>query len=147
MKVAIIGAGISGLSCAFEFKKYGIIPTIFEKKRRIGEDVDFIASTLKLFDVTYKDPLKYLKDEYGIELKPLNILQQTIINAPNRKTIVKRVQGYIFCRGECEQSIENQIALIADIPIIFNKHISIDEIKKEYDYVIDATGTLDIQNP
>lgn len=32
MKVAIVGAGLSGLSCAFELKKHGIKPIIFEKK-------------------------------------------------------------------------------------------------------------------
>ncbi|HYE81117.1 MAG TPA: NAD(P)-binding protein [Clostridia bacterium] len=144
MKVAIIGAGISGLSCAFEFKKHGIIPAVFEKKSRIGEDVNFVASTIKLYDTTFKDPLKHLKDEYNIELKPLNVLRQTVMYAPNSKTIVNGTSGYIFSRGEHEQSLEYQMASIADVPIIFNKHINIEEIRNEYDYVIDATGTLDM---
>lgn len=146
MKIAIIGAGISGLACAFEFKKHGITPTVFEKKRRLGEDADFIVSTFKLFDTTYKDPLKYLKDKYSIELKPLNILKEIVMNSPNRKTIVKGTRGYIFCKGELKQSIENQLVLIADTPIIFNKNINIDDIKEEYDYVIDATSMLDMPN-
>ena len=59
-----MGAGLAGLSCSYEIEKNGIIPTVFEKKRRIGEDVDFNISTLKLFDRMYEDPIKYVKDKY-----------------------------------------------------------------------------------
>ena len=31
IKVAVIGAGIAGLSCAIELERHGITPVIFEK--------------------------------------------------------------------------------------------------------------------
>jgi thioredoxin reductase len=34
LNVAIIGAGVAGLSCAFELEKYGITPVIFKKMLR-----------------------------------------------------------------------------------------------------------------
>jgi flavin-dependent dehydrogenase len=37
MKVAIMGAGISVLSCAITLEKNGIEPVIFEKRSRVGE--------------------------------------------------------------------------------------------------------------
>jgi flavin-dependent dehydrogenase len=69
MKVAIIGAGISGLSCAFELKKYGIIPTIFEEKSKLGESLGFGAIMFHMFNRGIKDPFKFLK-EYNINLTP-----------------------------------------------------------------------------
>lgn len=143
MKVAIIGAGLAGLSCAHEFEKNGIAPTIFERKRRIGEDVDYVTSTLQLFDRKHGDPLKYIKDNFEIDLMPLSILKNIEMNAPNKKTIVKGTRGYIFCRGEAGHSIENQVASYVKSPITFYKHVYIDDIRKDYDYVINATGSYD----
>ena len=143
MKVAIIGAGLGGLSCAHEFEKHGITPTIFEKKRRIGEDVDFVTSTLQLFERKHGDPLKYVKDNFNLDLMPLNILRNIEMYSPNEKTIVKGTRGYIFCRGEAGHSIESQLASYVKTPITFYKHMYIDDIRKDYDYVINATGSYD----
>lgn len=144
MKVAIIGAGVAGLSCAYEFEKHGIIPTIFEKKRRIGEDVDFNTTTLKLFDRMYEDPLKYIKGKYNLELKPNNVLTKIIMHSPNEDTVINNTRGYIFLRGDNKNSLESQLASYVNSPITFNRYIYIDDIKNEYDYIIDATGTLDL---
>lgn len=35
-KVAIIGAGLSGLACGVELKRYGVIPTVFESNSYVG---------------------------------------------------------------------------------------------------------------
>lgn len=144
MKVAIVGAGVAGLSCAYEFEKHGITPEIFEMRRRVGEDVDFDASTLKLFDRVYEDPLVYIKKNYNIDLVPLNILRKIIMHSPNSDTVVENTSGYIFRRGEAENSLENQLASYVKTPINFYRYTYIDEIKKEYDYIIDATGTLEL---
>jgi len=37
MDIAIMGAGLSGLSCAMTLEKNGISPTIFEKRSQIGD--------------------------------------------------------------------------------------------------------------
>ena len=36
MKIAIVGGGISGLTCAFWLKKFGHKVTLFEKKNHLG---------------------------------------------------------------------------------------------------------------
>ncbi|WP_432409159.1 FAD-dependent oxidoreductase [Wukongibacter sp. M2B1] len=144
MKIAIVGAGISGLSCAYVLEQHGITPTIFEKKRRIGEDVDYVTTTLKQFDIMYEDPLKYLKDEYNITLKPLSTLKAAVMHAPTKDTIIEGTSGYIFSRGDSKNSLENQMASYVKSPITFERHIYVNDIKKDYDYVIDATGRLDL---
>lgn len=37
MKIAIIGAGISGLSCALELNRLGFSPVVFEKTHELGD--------------------------------------------------------------------------------------------------------------
>ena len=64
MNVAIIGAGVSGLSCAFELEKYGITPTIFEKRSQVGEASGYAGIWINLLARNNKDPVKYLMDEY-----------------------------------------------------------------------------------
>ncbi len=41
MKVAIMGAGISGLSCAITLEKNGIEPVIFEKRSKARDRVTY----------------------------------------------------------------------------------------------------------
>ena len=89
MNVAIIGAGIAGLSCAYELKRNGVIPTIFEEKQYLSQAVDFNTTTLKLFDRNMSDPMRYLKKEYNLNIKPLNALKEIVMNSPNKQTVIK----------------------------------------------------------
>lgn len=144
MNVAIIGAGISGLACAYELERHGIVPTIFEKRRRIGEDIKINICTFQLFDRMYGDVLKYINDKYNLKLKPLNNLNKIIMMAPNKKTVMKNICGYIFQRGDYPNSIENQIACHVRTPIIFCKYVYAEDVKNKFDYVVDATGAFDL---
>jgi len=73
MKVAIIGAGLSGLSAAFEFKKNGIIPVIFEKNSYLGQNFRSPLLTLNVFDRFHRGPSFYLKQKYGLDIRILYI--------------------------------------------------------------------------
>ena len=143
MKVAIVGAGIAGLSCAYELKKNGIVPTIFDEKAYLHQAVDFNTCTLKLFDRHISDPMKFLKKEYNLNIHPLNPLKEIVMNSPNKQTIVRGNLGYILNRGEDKQSLENQIASNTNLPVIFNKHVDVEDIRKDFDYVVVATGKAD----
>lgn len=46
MKIAIIGAGLAGLSCAIVLEKQGIIPDIFEKTGFIGDREPHVGADL-----------------------------------------------------------------------------------------------------
>lgn len=141
MKVSIIGGGLSGLSCAFELKKQGITPTIFEKKSYIGDSLDYPIVLLRMFNPYFVTPMKYLKKNYGLKIKPLNPLKKITMIGPNKKTIVKGNLGYIFKKNREEDSLENQIMRQVDLPIVFNKSISLKDIKNNSNIVICSNGS------
>lgn len=140
MKVAIVGAGLSGLSCAFELKKYGITPTIFEKRSTINDALDYTVSILKIFSEFNCSPQKYYKKKYNLKLIPLKPLKKLVMIGPNSKTTIKGRLGYIYKRGYQPYSMENQIMKQVNLPVIFDTYINIDDVKKDFDYVIWATG-------
>lgn len=67
MRVAIIGAGLSGLSCANRLKKYGITPIVFEKKSRVGGALCSACINLRFFSNSVVDPFVYLKNKYDFK--------------------------------------------------------------------------------
>lgn len=140
MKIAIVGAGLGGLSCAFELKKHGIIPVIFEKRSRIGDGLDYAVCNFKIFTNFYHSPQKHFKKNYGLYISPIKKLTKTIMISSNNTTVVRGKLGYIFKRGPEAYSMENQIAIQLKLPIVFDTYINIDDIKKDFDYVVWATG-------
>jgi renalase len=57
MKVAIVGAGIAGLSCAAKLRSQGITPTLFDKGKRAGGRL----STLTIDDRAWDFGCPYIK--------------------------------------------------------------------------------------
>ena len=142
-RVAIIGAGLAGLSCAHELKSNGIIPTIFEKKDMTGEILDYQSILLNIFVYPgYGDPIKYLKKNYNLSLLPQFKIKKSIFVAPDQKVYsTKGKLGYVMKRGTVSDSIENQIAHAINLPIQFDTYIDIKDIIGKFDYIVVATGT------
>lgn len=144
MKVAIIGAGLSGLACAHELNRNGIKVDIFEKKDYIGSHVSHAASTLKLFDKTFSDPLKRLRRKYHMKLSPVFQLEEVIMLSPSNQTSIRGNLGYVFLRGMDESSLENQLAARLSQPVIFNRTAEVFDLRTVYDYVVVASGDCTI---
>ena len=102
MKVAIVGAGLSGLSCAFELKKHGITPTIFEKNTVLGDSLDYAVSNFKIMTNFYTSPRKYFKKNYGLDIVPVGMLKK-IINI-NRDSLAPVINFY---KKDIEKIIES----------------------------------------
>ncbi|HBY21065.1 MAG TPA: dehydrogenase [Clostridiales bacterium] len=139
IKVAIIGAGVSGLACALEFKKNGYTPVIFEKKSELGGC--FTGIWLRMFTKHFCDPINYIKKTYSLDIQPLNRLNKIIMKFPNKQVYVSGNLGYIMNRTSDKGSLENQIAQQTNIEVSFNSDIKVEDIKNNFDYVIVASGT------
>lgn len=70
LKIAIIGAGTAGLSCALECEKLGVTAEVFERHHAVGWIWPSVSSWLDIFSRRYgSDPIKYIKDTYDINIK------------------------------------------------------------------------------
>lgn len=145
MKVAIIGAGIAGLSAAISLEKYGVIPDVFERKPKVGELFNHVAGLLQVINRPIKDPLEYLDNTIGISIAPLNVLNKVIMHGPTVTSTVKSDKlGYMFLRGQGTNSVENQMYEKLTTNVNFNVNADYKKLKEEYDYVIVATGNHQI---
>ena len=147
MKVAIIGAGLAGLSCAYELEKYNIRPTIFERNSYIGEQYPHVAATLEVISRPIRDPIKYFKSKYNLEFKPLNTLNRVIHHSPYKTTEVKGDLGYFYNRSKDPIDMKNQLySKLKKSNIIFNSTVDYLVLSKQYDYVVVANGNSTISS-
>ena len=141
MKIAIIGAGPSGLACAIECERLGIIPDIFERDKSIGWIWPSITVDLNIFDQDMGDVNNYLYKRLGINLLPLHKCHSITLKSPNKETTIEGELGYFYARGKDPSSIENQlIKKLEKTPIHYNSPADYKELSKKYDYVVVATG-------
>jgi len=145
MRVAIIGAGLAGLSCAIVLEKYGIFPTIYERLKFIGDREQHVGVTLHIVDRPLKDSPSYIKDTYGIEITPLNTVNKITHYSPNNKAVVQGDLGYFLERGTTRTSIKVQLYnQLRKSKVILNKKADYKELAKENDYVVVAEGTSEV---
>ncbi|HYE82597.1 MAG TPA: NAD(P)/FAD-dependent oxidoreductase [Clostridia bacterium] len=140
MKVAIIGAGLSGLSCAIGLERHGIKPIIFEKRAHVGESLDYSTIWPRVINRPIMDPLKYLKKEYALELTPVNHIKKIVMLSPDHRAVERGSLGYIFRRGYPNYALEKQLLNYVDSPVTFDKYIEAEDIKNEFDYVVIANA-------
>lgn len=142
MKVAIIGAGVSGLACAYQLESYGVEPIIFEAQSIVGGGYNHVAAILQVFTRSIKDPLRYEKYRYDIPVQPTAVINKIIMNGPTKRSIIHGSNlGYFFIRGPEEGSLENNLFRLLKSNINFNTKVDdIEYLKREFDYVVVATG-------
>lgn len=140
VKVAVIGAGTSGLSCAIELERNGIYPQIFERNNFIGEYHPHVSAFLGLITRPVADPIRYINQNLGIKLEPLNQLRKVIHYSPHNEVTVTGSLGYFMIRGKEEFSVQGQLYSQIKSKVQFNSFVRPEDLEKEFDYVIVADG-------
>lgn len=141
MKVAIIGAGISGLCCACELEKHGITPVIYERNNFIGEAYSHVSVVLNITHRPIKDMPTFIYRKFGVQITPINTINTIVHNSPNKKDIIKGNLGYMFKYSKDKDSVRNQIhSKLKNTQIIFNEQRNHNVLSKKFDNVVVATG-------
>lgn len=140
MEVAIMGAGLSGLSCAITLEKHGITPTIFEKRNSVGDRFINAEAMFSIFNRPVKDCLPYLAENYHINLKPTDKVEKLFVHSKNELGSIDGKTGYTNIRGRHEDSFERQLEKQIRSKINFNSTYEYEELCKNFDHVVLATG-------
>ena len=143
MKVAIMGAGLAGLSCAITLESNGINPTIFEKRNMVGDRFVNAESMFSILNRPIKDPLAYLSDKYNINLTPIAKTEKLVFHSKEETSSVNGNLGYSNIRGRHENSFECQLQKQIKSEINFKSKREYENLCREYDYVVLATGDGD----
>lgn len=145
MKVAIIGAGLAGLSCAHELEKLGCKYVIYERNGFIGEQFTHVAALIEVMHRPVKDYIKYFRDEFDIIVKPLDNIEHIIHISPNKTRNINGNLGVLLKRGSDNDSLKNQLFHQLKNPEIkFNTFADHKDLINKFDYVVVATGNIQV---
>lgn len=138
-----MGAGISGLTCAITLEKHSITPTIFEKRNCIGDRFVNAESMFHILNRPIKDCLPYLREKFGVHLNPITEVHKLILHSKCKTGCISGNIGYLNTRGRQEDSYEVQLKNQVKSPIEYNSKHEYEELCKNFDAVVVATGDSD----
>lgn len=142
-KIAIIGAGPAGLSCAYYLAQMGYYPTVFEKNERAGGMLTYGIPSYKLEKDVIDAEIEIMK-EMGVEIK-LGVEVGKDVTIPQL-----REQGYkafylaIGCQGGRLPNIPGQDAIGVTTAVEFLKHANVGKEKTEGEIVVVGGGNVAI---
>jgi flavin-dependent dehydrogenase len=140
MSVVIIGAGLSGLSCAITLEQNGINPIILEKRSCIGDRFINAEALFSILERPFKNSIKQLDKKYNIILNPISEVTRLIIHSKNQTGSIDGNIGYTNIRGRHKDSFENQLSMQIKSQIKYNSDYAFEDIAKKFEHVVLATG-------
>lgn len=142
MRIAIIGAGITGLACALECERLGAHAEIFERTNSVGWPWPSVTYWPQIIMNKFGDPREYLKENFKLDFTPLSECKKIIMKSPNNTVEINGNLGYFMSRGKNIESLENQILRqLYRTPVTYNYQLDFEEAAGSYDFVVIASGS------
>ena len=140
MDVVIMGAGLSGLACAITLERYGVNPTIFEKRSCVGDRFVNAEALFSILDRPIKNSIQELAEKHKIDLNPINEVNRLVFHSKNQLGSIDGNIGYTNIRGRHEDSFERKLAQQVKSEIRYNSNLSYEDIAAKHEAVVLATG-------
>ncbi|MGY4689982.1 NAD(P)-binding protein [Salibacterium sp. K-3] len=140
MNVAIMGAGLSGLSCALMLEKHGITPDIFEKRSRVGDRFVNGEAFMSFLTKPIDDVVRYLSEEFQLFIKPTSAISRLSFYSAGQQAVIDAHSGFITLRGRHRYALEQQLAEQVKTRIHYHSDKSYEALQQDYTHVILATG-------
>jgi flavin-dependent dehydrogenase len=146
MRVAIVGAGITGLYLAWKLSEKGHQVTVFEKREKIGKEVcsglfsqrilDFIPQSKNLI----KNQIEYCLIHLPSESEAREEVK--LLRTPKRTLKIKFSKKFFVINHNKLDGLVFNLVKGAGVKIILNQQIDSLELAKEFDRVIGCDGAL-----
>ncbi len=142
--VAVVGAGPSGLVCAYYLALKGLKVTVYERALRIGGGMP--AGGMMFNNIVVEEEAKSIMDEFDVSLKKYDVGLYTAdaletISAFSFKTIKKGVKIYNLIGVE-DVVIRGQeiTGVVLNWSAVTLAHLHVDPLAVKAKAVVDATG-------
>lgn len=141
MRVAIVGAGLAGLACAYELERLGVLPVIFERQRSLGKP-DLVIETMAQFlhHNRGQDIFDHIRQDLGLPLNPHNMVHSMVLHSPSHDATLQGHLAYTTVRGHDDRSLERQLARHLAAEIRYGERPDVWELRRQFDWVVVATG-------
>ena len=117
-KIAIIGAGPAGLSCAYYLATKGYLPTVFEKNEKLGGMLTYGIPSYKLEKDVIEAEIDVLR-ELGVEFKTGVDVGKDVTIDELRKQGYKAFYVAIGCQGGRLPGVPGEDAIGTDMAVSF----------------------------
>lgn len=131
------------MSCAITLEKHSITPAIFEKRSCVGDRFVNAESMFHILNRPIRNCLPYLREKFEIDLNPVTEVHKIAIHSKHETGYISGNIGYLNVRGRQEDSYEVQLRKQITSPIEYNSTHEYEELCKNFDAVVLATGDSD----